>query len=150
MDEQLPDHSDYFGSEIWSEEVAYGKKLARRTGTKVDRDRMASGIVETFDMIGGVPRLAHWANDHPGYFYTKILPKVLPNVQDIKHGGTVNVVFHQAIPPSPLDGEITDASFTVSSTSDGERQLDSSNDRDEREPSPSPDYLPAISRPEGE
>lgn len=108
MDEQLPTVSDSFGTQLWDEEATLGKRLARREPKTVDRNRMAKSIIEAFDQIGGVPRLAHWAHEHPGFFFTRLLVKVLPNESEVNVNASLNITYRAAIPPSPLDGEFTD------------------------------------------
>ena len=101
MDENLPVVGEI---QLWEEQNVFGgSRLKRMPQRRFDREQQAKDIVEVFHMIGGVPRLAHWANDHPGYFFTKLLPKVLPQASTLVNQGSMNVVFQQAIPPSPLD-----------------------------------------------
>lgn len=116
MDEQLPAVSDDFGTQLWDEQSHIpGGRLRRRVPKTVERDRMAKSIIEAFDQIGGVPRLAHWAHEHPGFFFTKLLPKVLPQTSEINHTGNLNITYRTAIPPGPLDGEFTDVTPTTKS-----------------------------------
>jgi hypothetical protein len=104
MDEQLPTVSNQFDT-LWDEEVVLGKKLRRAPPKTFDRDEQAKAIVEVFHAIGGVPRFAHWANEHPGYFYTKLLTKTLPSQTNVTHDGSVSIVYRPSIAPGPLDGE---------------------------------------------
>lgn len=69
--------------------------------------RSLRAVHDTFDLIGGVPRLALWADKNPSDFYTKIWAKTIPtNVQN-EHSGEITI--RTAIPRGPLDGEYTDA-----------------------------------------
>lgn len=34
-------------------------------------------VLTAFDMMGGVDRLADWADKNPGEFFTKVFPKVI-------------------------------------------------------------------------
>lgn len=70
--------------------------------------RTNQAIDDTFDLIGGVPRLAIWADQNPGEFFTKLLPKTIQSQQATEHSGQITIV--TAIPRSPLDGEYTDVS----------------------------------------
>lgn len=79
--------------------------------TRLDAPRRKPGrsnvaVDDAFDLIGGVPRLAHWAHNNPGDFYTKIYAKTLQGAQQMEHSG--EIVIRSAIPVSPLDGEFTD------------------------------------------
>lgn len=40
-------------------------------------------VLTAFDMIGGVDRLADWANKNPGEFFTKVFPKVITKPHEI-------------------------------------------------------------------
>lgn len=42
-----------------------------------------------FEMIGGVERMADWADENPGEFYTKLFPKIL--TREVEVQGTVTV-----------------------------------------------------------
>jgi hypothetical protein len=97
---------------LWNEEATLGAKLARRPPSSFNREQQAKDIVEVFQIIGGVPRFAHWANEHPGYFYTKLFTKTLPQGASMQlNAGSINIVYQAAIPQSPLD-EATDVEYT--------------------------------------
>lgn len=65
-------------------------------------------VQDAFDLIGGTPRLALWAHNNPGEFFTKVLPRTLQTQQQTEHSGEITI--RTAIPRSPLDGEYTDVS----------------------------------------
>ena len=72
-----------------------------------DPRRHIGAIHDTFDLIGGVPRMAVWADENPTEFYTKVLPKGIEKQTAVQHSGEITIVSN--IPRSPLDGEYEDA-----------------------------------------
>lgn len=40
-------------------------------------------VLTAFDMIGGVDRLADWADKNPGEFFTKVFPKVITKPHEL-------------------------------------------------------------------
>jgi len=68
--------------------------------------RSLAATHDTFDLIGGVPRLAIWADKNPGEFFTKIWAKTIQTQQQNEHSGVIEI--RSAIPRSPLDGECID------------------------------------------
>jgi hypothetical protein len=40
-------------------------------------------VLTAFDMIGGVDRLAAWAEKNPGEFFTKVFPKVIAKPHEV-------------------------------------------------------------------
>lgn len=71
---------------------------------KVGRANVA--VQDTFDMIGGTPRFAHWAHTHPTEFYTKIYTRTLQTQNHQEHSGVIEI--RSAIPRTTLDGEFED------------------------------------------
>lgn len=68
--------------------------------------RTNNAVHDAFDLIGGVPRLAIWADQNPGEFFTKILPRTIQSAQQQEHSG--EIVIRTAIPRTALDGEYED------------------------------------------
>jgi hypothetical protein len=64
--------------------------------------RINTAISDTFDLVGGVPRLAVWADQNYGEFATKLLPRIIQSQQATEHSGEITI--RTAIPRSPLDG----------------------------------------------
>lgn len=48
-------------------------------------------VVSVFEMIGGAPRMAAWADTNPTDFYTKLFPKMISRSQQVDHTGTVTI-----------------------------------------------------------
>jgi len=66
--------------------------------------RLLDALQETFELIGGVPRMALWADGHPGEFY-KLFGKQIPGmVQQMNFNGPTQINIQPALPRSPLDG----------------------------------------------
>lgn len=68
--------------------------------------RSNNAVYDAFDLIGGVPRLAVWADQNPGEFFTKLLPRTMQSHQQTEHSGEIRIV--SAIPRTALDGECVD------------------------------------------
>ena len=71
---------------------------------KVDgfsRADVVSAFQHAFLMIGGVPRMALWANAHPDKFYP-LYAKLLPSTS-LHIGDNAQVIIQHAVPPGPLD-----------------------------------------------
>lgn len=48
-------------------------------------------VLSTFEMIGGLPRMAQWADDNPTDFYTKLFPKMISRSQQVDVSGTLTI-----------------------------------------------------------
>lgn len=73
-------------------------------GSKNRNQRLLDAFQETFEIIGGVPRMALWADVYPGEFY-KLLGKQIPGmVQQLNFNGPTQINIQPALPRSPLDG----------------------------------------------
>ena len=66
------------------------------------RQRVVNAFTDAFELIGGVPRLAHWADDHPSDFF-KLYARLLPveASQRVTHDG--GVIIRHVLPRRPLD-----------------------------------------------
>ena len=69
---------------------------------EVKRKRVVSAFHDAFELIGGVPRLAHWGDQHPTDFY-KLYARLLPAEagQQADSDDTRKII--HAFPPGPLD-----------------------------------------------
>jgi hypothetical protein len=70
---------------------------------KADRDKIVQAMEETFELIGGVPRLALWANENPGKFYA-LWSRNASKEQNKTVTNNIRLI-RPSIPPSPLDGD---------------------------------------------
>lgn len=81
------------------------KRLANESVQKLySRRNMEQGFLECFELIGGVPRLAIWANDPENYGdFLKLLMKFAPKDATEQVGRVLNYVSN--VPASPLNRE---------------------------------------------
>lgn len=68
-----------------------------------NRKKVEQGFLQAFESIGGVSRLALWANEHPTEFYV-LLSKLFPKEIEQKVKGSI-VVQHALARNAALDGE---------------------------------------------
>ena len=80
--------------------------------------RSANAIHDTFDLIGGVPRLATWANENQGEFFTKLFSKTIERAGKVEHSGEIKII--SAVPRTTLDGTVEDGDFVEIPKSDDE------------------------------
>lgn len=71
---------------------------------ELKRQRVVNAFQDAFELIGGVPRLAHWADQSPSAFY-KLYARLLPTTaqQQLEHSGEILV--KHVLPRGPLDGD---------------------------------------------
>lgn len=48
-------------------------------------------VVACFEQIGGLRRMAAWADDNPTDFYTKLMPKLIQRSTQVDVSGTVTI-----------------------------------------------------------
>ncbi len=78
------------------------------------RNDVVASFQRAFEMIGGVQRMALWADANPDKFFP-LYSRLLPSTA-IQIGNATNIVIQHAIPPSDLDkhpeqeAEVADAS----------------------------------------
>lgn len=71
------------------------------------RKGLEQGMLECFELIGGVPRLAIWANDPANYGeFLKLLMKFAP--KEAEKVGAATIHFLPSIPDSPLNNPVPD------------------------------------------
>lgn len=73
---------------------------------QAQKQRIIQSLAEAFEIVGGVPRLALWADKNYGEFMKivgKQIPVLVQNSIGIQANGPVTIV--SAIPRSDLDGE---------------------------------------------
>lgn len=70
-------------------------------------------VLSTFEMIGGLPRMAHWADDNPTDFYTKLFPKMISRSQQVDVSGTLTIddaITRLERLNAPIEAEFTEVS----------------------------------------
>jgi hypothetical protein len=67
-------------------------------------------VLVAFEMIGGVERMADWANRNPGEFYTKLFTKTITREMEVSGGAGIEDLLSkldQGAHPQPImDAEI--------------------------------------------
>jgi hypothetical protein len=48
-------------------------------------------VLSCFEQIGGLPRMAVWADQNPTDFFTKLFPKMISRSQQVDHSGTLTI-----------------------------------------------------------
>jgi hypothetical protein len=72
------------------------------------RQRGLSALHDAFELIGGVPRLAIYADESPHEFYQLYFRYTQQTDKNVNH--TIRILA-PSIPPTALDGDITDIEF---------------------------------------
>ena len=102
--------------QIVNQNLAERKRLANSSVQKLySRKAMEQGFLECFELIGGVPRLALWANDPANYGdFLKLLMKFTPKDTTETLGRVLN--YQSNVPASPLNPvqEIEEGDFSDS------------------------------------
>lgn len=106
FDEIVREYSDGM-AEFLSDAAKGTQKINRVPRAGYKKERFLSAMQEAFEIIGGVPRLALWADKNQDEFY-KLCGKTIPGLLQ-QHNISVNVPVKivSAIAPSALDGDTT-------------------------------------------
>ena len=48
-------------------------------------------VLTVFEQIGGVQRMAEWADENPGEFYTKTFSRIVTSPRQVEHTGTIRI-----------------------------------------------------------
>lgn len=84
------------------------------------RKALEQGFLECFELVGGVPRLAIWANDPANYAdFLKLLVKFAPKELGAQSEGKV-INFLSSVPDSPLNTPRPDHERPALDAEDGE------------------------------
>ncbi len=107
-------------------DVALQQQLSERQRKKnggvekvFSRRQIEQAFLETFEMVGGVPRLALWANDPENYgTFLQLMMKLAPKEALQNQVGAV-LEYRSLVPQSPLnrpapdkEQEVSDGDFT--------------------------------------
>ncbi len=71
-------------------------------GAGFNRAQVVQAFDNAFQLIGGTPRLALWADENPKEFY-KLYAKLLPSQSTSSLGESTDIVVKHILPKSPLD-----------------------------------------------
>lgn len=88
---------DLLAAETSDQQIALPKKIQ---GRRVNREEIANAFMTSFELVGGTPRLALWADGNYGEF-VKIFGRLLPKETMTVHEGKIELV--HSVPPSKLD-----------------------------------------------
>ena len=78
---------------------------------RANKEMASIAFHAVYELIGGVPRMAHWATENPTQFYT-LYAKLLQSGTETPVGATtINIV--SAVPSSPLDAVTIDQAGKV-------------------------------------
>lgn len=50
-----------------------------------------SAVMTVFEQIGGTNRMAEWADENPGDFYTKLFPKIISAPKEVNVSGRISI-----------------------------------------------------------
>ena len=50
-----------------------------------------AAVLSVFEQIGGVKRMADWADTNPTDFFTKVFPKIMQRSTAVEHSGTLTI-----------------------------------------------------------
>ena len=89
---------DIIETEVYQKRVL---PTLRRDTDGFNRMDVVNAFQHAFKMIGGISRLALWANAHPDKFYP-LYAKLMPSTA-IHIGDNATVIIEHAVPPGPLD-----------------------------------------------
>ena len=73
-------------------------------------------VMSVFHQIGGVERMASWADQNPSSFYEKIFPKMIQRSTAVEHSG--NITIDDAISRLERMDTVIDADFEEVKTYD--------------------------------
>jgi hypothetical protein len=72
--------------------IPLAKPVAVSSELYADVGRYAGSIVLTvFEQIGGIGRMAEWADENPEAFFTKSFSKIITAPKQVEHTGTVRI-----------------------------------------------------------
>lgn len=66
-------------------------------------------VMSCFEQMGGLPRMAAWADSNPTDFYTKLFPKMISRSQQVDVSGTLTI--DDAITRLERQGGMIEAEF---------------------------------------
>lgn len=77
-------------------------RLERQARKEFNRKEVSIAFQEAFELIGGVRRLAVWANENPTEFF-KLYGRQLPTGAQVDINASGEIIFKHVLPPSKLD-----------------------------------------------
>ena len=99
--------TDVITREPWEETLsglatAPGTKITVPRNPSIKREQVVNAFLDAFQLIGGTPRLALWADENPTEFF-KLWAKLAPRQveQETKHDGGLKIL--HVLPRGKLD-----------------------------------------------
>lgn len=92
-----------------SEHAQFMRRIAKRAPKLKKKDVVDAVLMETFDLLGGLPAMAAHFDERREQFYHLFLKHMA--VQKSQLSAELRIL-RPALPPTPLDGTITDVDFT--------------------------------------
>src|SRR5688572_14182839 len=83
------------------------KTVVQAPRRKFERDKFLNAMNEAFELIGGVPRLALWADRNETEFY-RLYAKTIPQASLLDIQGKMQMQILPALAPSALDQDVID------------------------------------------
>lgn len=70
-------------------------------------------VLACFEQMGGLQRMAAWADDNPSDFYTKLMPKLIQRSAQVDVSGTVTIDDAiSRLESQPIEGDFTEVPYT--------------------------------------
>lgn len=101
----MPDPQEEDLVEVMEVEVLPHLPSGRLTNRSLRRADVVTAFSAAFQMIGGVPRMALWADQNPGEFY-KLYARLLPSQasDDLDSADGLRII-HALPPPTKVGGD---------------------------------------------
>jgi hypothetical protein len=96
-----PSHEMYLNMEPLTQ-LASGKTVRIPRNPHFSRKDVVNAFHQSFELVGGIPRLALWANDNYTDF-AKLYARLLPSQASSSLGEAQHLIIEMAIKPSALD-----------------------------------------------
>lgn len=82
---------------------AQQKRLSIPRTKEFTRKDVIEALADSFELIGGIPRMAAWAHENPTKFY-ELYARLAPSENNNTHLHDGLITIQGALQPSPLDG----------------------------------------------
>lgn len=105
-----------------SDDAKLTRSIANPPRKRFDRNIFLEAMGEAFEQCGGVRRLTLWADRNYTEFM-RLFSKTIPQASLLDIQAKMQMQILPALPPSPLDGDWTDADTTNSQTPAIDRDL---------------------------
>lgn len=111
--DQTPEDTREPGFRLFKDGTTLEEIAFKRTKLPKERSKVAEAFQDAFELVGGVPRLAMFADENYSEF-SRLYARMIPRDVDLNVKGTINIV--PALPPTPLDGEFVECGPSIAQT----------------------------------